>query len=853
MWLLGVRSPNNLVDDNQRMIGRAQKKLFYKYTQQIEKDTEFDPDSLISTLNNKFKSTETLPSLQDRALAFFDMETHKLSMLVPEIRFYKVVNNALVPFYFPIVSDFDPLENSSAEFTGYVGGNTVIDNFSVVFEGQDFFTSSRYIKCNLTLKIDSLANIFIEKPGYARLADLFTFSTQMVGSQNNAGGKALKAGQLRKQNEIAVILAYSSIVNQADIFTDKERDEIEKNFLSLRMYPGDHTINVEQDGSANIDIEFTAFIDSSRLDNASLIENPTDMFEKAAIRAALNSKTIKNVSSLSSQDDADKLSAAKRRQKKVIEIQNEIRKVTEILEQKERLFSLDILPGLLQLYSFPNHLKGQSQEDESTLPTVGYTKPALPADEPASSTDAKIESKTLLEKLEASSRTLYFFTFRDMVEAFFLKKEQDFLQAHAAASNDEKAAKEIQEDFDNFKKMVIIFGNVTISFDDGKTAIFNIGELPVSVDIYQQYIFNEVVNIADKKYTIKKFLEDSYKVILEEVFSSFEEAAPFVIKNTDTSFAGVSYTGAKLKSRLQSSDSEGLSPEQIPGPLDGGVAASIPRNSFEIDKINNEKEYFIIYSQTNIKVPSSTKLGNRKQDLKKGIYHFDLGKDRGLIKSINFSKFDIQYRREGLMVGQIGIYDELKMPYHANITMFGNMMFFPGSQIYIDPFSIGFGDPRDENSAAANLGLGGYYTVLKVSTTYTNEGNLTTSLECSYSSPTKQGAATIPTKPSLVTGNPPVNSMSADASALSEDNQEVAPPPGPPTRGPVTAGSAISSAPSTSTGPTPMGSPMTQGLPPSLRPTQQESQDLESGPAGQVASGTRRRITDSGGSSYGDN
>jgi len=876
MWLLGIKSPSLLTD--MPMLGSSPNRFYYKYVKKLKGD--YDPDSIVSSLNSKFKSGANYPTIQDPVMAFFDMETYKLSMLVPEIRFYKVSNDTLIPFYFPIISDFDPLENSSAEFTGYVGGNTTIENFGVVVEGQDFFTSSRYIKCNLTLRIDSLANIFIEKPGYARLADLFTFSTELAGSQKKAGGKVVGRGQLRKQNEIAVILAYSSADSAGSVFTDAEIEQVEKNFLSLRMYPGDHTINVNQDGSATIDVEFTAFIDSSRLDHASLIESPGDMIEKALTRSSTKTprRTINMIGPTNASDVA---SRTKKRQKKVIEIQNEIRKISEILEQRERLFSIDVIPELLQLYSFPNHLKGESQEDESSLPTAGSTPPALPADEPSSSTDAKIEAKNLLQRLEASARTLHFFTFGDMIEAFFLKKEKDFTDAYARAKNeDESVAKQIQEDFENFKKMTVLLADVHISFDDGKIARVNIADLPVSVEIYQQYIFNEVVNMADKKYTIKKFLEDSYKAVLDKVFSSFDDIAPHVVKNTDTTFAAVSYTGAKLKESFSDMEPGEISPDQAPGPLDGGVAAAIPMNTFEIDKANNEREYFIIYPQTNTKIPSSRKAGDRKKDLKNGIFHFDLGKDRGIIKNINFSKFDITYRREGLMVGQIGLYDELKMPYHANVSMFGNMMFFPGSQIYIDPFSVGFGDPRDENSPAANLGLGGYYTVIKVATTYTNEGSLATNLECSFSSPTREGATKLPTSPELATKNPSVNSVNAADAALSEDATEIPePPPSPTSRAlPSPSDSGLYGPESPrmtemreeqarqrerdlqefggSRRPTPAPSRRTspassqyapRGVPPNLRPTSEEAEELESS-----VSQRRAGTMDSGGDTNGD-
>ena len=147
--------------------------------------------------------------------------------------------------------------------------------------------------------------------------------------------------------------------------------------------------------------------------------------------------------------------------------------------------------------------------------------------------------------------------------------------------------------------------------------------------------------------------------------------------------------------------------------------------------IEDECEYFIIYNEADKKT-ATPRQGKVNVDARDGIYHFMLGKDRGLIKNISFSRFDVQYAQEQLMTNQVGLYDELKMPYNANITMYGNNLLC-GHQIYINPSSIGFGNPRDKSSPAFRLGLGGYYTVLGVTTTVVNGASETT-LKCSFGS-----------------------------------------------------------------------------------------------------------------------
>ena len=60
-------------------------------------------------------------------------------------------------------------------------------------------------------------------------------------------------------------------------------------------------------------------------------------------------------------------------------------------------------------------------------------------------------------------------------------------------------------------------------------------------------------------------------------------------------------------------------------------------------------------------------------------------------------------------------------------------MFLPGSQVYVDPNTLGFGSVRDKNSAARRLGFGGYYTVENVATTFSS-GKLETTLNLLFNS-----------------------------------------------------------------------------------------------------------------------
>jgi hypothetical protein len=107
--------------------------------------------------------------------------------------------------------------------------------------------------------------------------------------------------------------------------------------------------------------------------------------------------------------------------------------------------------------------------------------------------------------------------------------------------------------------------------------------------------------------------------------------------------------------------------------------------------------------------------GNFEDDLAKGVYHFHIGTNKGLVKRIKFTKTDQPYLREARYMNQG--YDglsQLREPYKIDVEMFGNARIFPGMTVYINPAGLGYslGQPSEEGSLAWTLGLGGYHMVI---------------------------------------------------------------------------------------------------------------------------------------------
>ena len=748
---------------------------------------KYEPDAVMSKVyNSKGSSGDSLIKR-----GFFNLETHKVSALVPELRFYKVENNIYTPFYLPIST----ISTDAASTTAPSRVNGVgIKTFNVIFQGTDPFTAPRYLKADLSLYVDNLENIFsTPEPGYARLADLFTLSiANKPISKKKSGGATISSGDLSRPIEIAATLGYP-VINR-DIFTQQEIDEILSSNIALRMNVFNHQINVEQNGSATIDIEYTARINNSGRDKIfSALDSPEDLLARADLRQLFKAEDKKAGDTTSKKKQKEPLSRKYKRQNKKMD---EIRKILEYMDKKGQIYSVKAASKIVEIYSnlgIPAQgLNALSDFQKAAVYAAFDGAPHIPfMNELLATKGMNKNLRKSLSEIDRSEREVYYITFGNLLEALLYKVKESLegaLRLMDKDSTEEGKKFLIKENLSglllksesertNIKKIIIgalekmktfriLLADVTYRCYKGtqtsETEIkrINIADIPISLYTYQKFMYDNVMNSDRNTLVIPQFLEMCLKSggLLDKALSEWATAgiAPNVI-TTPPKFTSSTFSGPQLRSQFASK--QNLNTSDVPG----------VQKAFSASNIEDECDYYMIYQKPDKKL-TSEKSGNTNNDSKRGIYHFEIGKNRGLIKNISFSKYDIQYQQEALMLNQVGMYDELKMQYTANISMVGNNLFMPGSQIFIDPGPIGFGNPRDLNSAGFRLGLGGYYNVTDVSTKISN-GIAVTDLVCYH-----QGhASSAPESPQLPERPPLAGQLGHLAAASSDPEAQTKP------------------------------------------------------------------------------
>ena len=283
---------------------------------------------------------------------------------------------------------------------------------------------------------------------------------------------------------------------------------------------------------------------------------------------------------------------------------------------------------------------------------------------------------------------------------------------------------------ENFKILLSSFDYVDYA---GDTKNVNISEIPISTEYFFEWMNQYVIKPQRKTYPLTYFIRDiCNKLIVElmmEVCINKEAVKTLSFKTThlndsrgDGDFFGV-------VGRNENTKIKGTNHWNISNYLLNSKYLPFRNSEVKIDKMEN---FLLLYATTDEKLHYGT--GNASEDEDIGIYHFGLAENKGIVKKVSFAKTDIQYIREARYMnhGHDGLM-ALGAVYKATIEMFGNTLFYPGMQLFIDPAALGGKDfdPRTIGSYANSLGIGGYHLITRVNNSI-GVGGFNTTVEAQF-------------------------------------------------------------------------------------------------------------------------
>ena len=133
------------------------------------------------------------------------------------------------------------------------------------------------------------------------------------------------------------------------------------------------------------------------------------------------------------------------------------------------------------------------------------------------------------------------------------------------------------------------------------------------------------------------------------------------------------------------------------------------------------KHYIILYDAGSSALP--TYIGSQtllyKRNLANNIPHFFIGANKGILKTVSFRKTEVPFLQEARVIDNGDTdFGLLREKYDCNLSVVGNPHFTQGMKLYIDPTLTGFPENSGyKNIVQRELGLGGYYDIVGVTST----------------------------------------------------------------------------------------------------------------------------------------
>jgi hypothetical protein len=637
---------------------------------------------------------------------FLNISPSVAAHLVPKLRFFKVFttdDGRLDEFEFQFRNFTDSSRVNNLSNTNFDrGGDFGVKSFDFSFDGTSPATAKNDIKADLKLYFQSFGD-FIQKRKFGDQQHSFVDLLLLPGGQPKSGsGKEssfqyepsyyrirVDVGWMINPLEMPSVKQNIGVKGAQDLV--KALELINKSFY-LNMI--DHTMDFRDDGSVDISVNYRAYVESA--------------LKGTGLDALADKRTQKS------------LEAARLDYEKIVEKQicnaselNSIRRSLSQLQDLLRKQSLQsIMKRLVERLMIRTKKADKNQAD--VFAKTGF-----------------LDKKVNLEEADSSNVSDDYLH----INYFYLA---DLLYVILDSIYDETGENYIQG-AENFKFILTSFEYPDVFSNSGNPPPINIGSIPITTDIFIEWFKENVLKPERSNYPIMYFIRDLCKFLLVEIMSETCFKSTF---DRSLNFKTANFLGKR--------DASGRDPMASMYPLFNPAANDAEDLVIDVtsnyDKgklpvtaeggtVSNLQNYIIVYAETPI-LTAEGKVGDPHEDGKRGIIHYRIGQDKGIVKKIKFSKSDMQYIREARFMrhGNDGLM-QLSAVYKVSLDMIGNTLYYPGMEVFIDP--VGFlganedADPRIINSVANKLGFGGYHLVTSVKSSIA-PGKFTTTIDALF-------------------------------------------------------------------------------------------------------------------------
>lgn len=710
-----------------------------------------------SIMMNKLRMTQG-------AFQFLNIRHWQLSQLVPIVRIFKQypqgggkppreVEMKFNTFVDPI-TDLQEMLNSQSQRGVGVG----IESLDYTFIGTNPDTAKRQISGKLAIYAQNFNELFKTRRGFDQDGVEFEGGYRVIDLvRGGLGGLAEDTKQPDPDNFTLKIVAGWGATGGGGLLEPELVSALKDTQITMIVTVGDYDLNIldDQGGAVRFLLDFYPRIEAVSLTTDSDVLANQETRKKRKERKKIFGDLI------TSQKEVDPEAATEESTSCLSE--EEIKKLKQLYDadvaKDLEESSQSLLAGLLEsdlIYT------ARINAGETKLDSSSPTNKEIPL-EILTSGCAEEHLQNLKDSaLKPDTREIMYFFLGDLIA----------LALNNVLNENERP--EMQDVY--YGNIRYILGPITIPGPNGEERDpMNIGDIPISVDLFSNFLNKKIPRHieAGTAYPLYLFTRQVIKELVFEALGPdcFEGTSRLGISlengiiSADPAAGGVDPIEAKLseseaveakeqkkaakrqrkasskQERTPSVTSTALNLDQFSINLDDPSKSSFVFDSFNQSSLRDKYTYFVIYAVNN----KSTSLGpppegktRFERDHERGLYHIVSGLDRGLMRSVSFSRAGMPAILRSARIMENRNMPDLQLAnnFQISVDMYGNNLFYPGSYVYLDPRGLGadlIGEPSDRvtPSIANIMGIGGYHSIGQVKNTI-NMNGFSTTLEATF-------------------------------------------------------------------------------------------------------------------------
>ena len=723
--------------------------------------------------------------------ALFDLKEHELSLLTPHMRFFKVDsgNNGKdisTEFTFDtnVTKDLKNYMNRRADKKGGRGLGVGVKSFNFSYDGSDPFSAKKAISAKLSIYAPSFSDLLEERRSpegrMFRYVDL-ALKTGRYKSNDEATEEALKnkdsLRDIERENldklnfRLQVLVELASQNTTLRKLSEDKKNAIYESAITLYLTPTIHEFDFDDAGGVTFTINYLAYVEDyfsnlqfdifgSMTADKKAREMTYDFFRQSGCDlAGIDFAQFKL---------ADELYVSNMNS-------GALQSILKLMQDKDKIYYISIPKDDIRKWLSNPIDNGYIVEPKATGET-SLSETAVDAAVGAATAGARAAGGnfdqiqyrlSLVTNNDLVENTAYFYLSdliqavmsnveislgksRDILETNYMKKIldgtiektepiQDYIEKRLSAKKNPKSLAALTQ----FEKLRIVLGPMEVT-PYGKNSINDraisctIGDIPISLTYFLDFMSEKVLSKDFMQYPLSKFIKD----IISDCLKNFINADGCFATNASQKVSLNSTTVLGYNTMSQGNGKDDLTNLILTQPDSSSqnclLLNNVPSINFPILKISgpfgpqkkrsiDEMINYYIFS-IGRRYPVDAYRGNVKDDADNGIFHYVLGDNKGIVKSISLDKTstpglkELRFEQEGFD----GL-EQLREVYNANITTFINPQTFPGTYLYVEP--RGFDPTTTED--LTRFGIGGYYMITKTSHEIT-PGNAETSINAAW-------------------------------------------------------------------------------------------------------------------------